>query len=118
MNIKVNNINGRNIAELHSQNIEINNLQDALDLLGNASYLEAQQIIVNKSNICPEFFDLKTGIAGDILQKFSTYNMQLGIIGNFSNITSKSLRDFIYESNKMGRIVFAETFNEVIKLFK
>jgi hypothetical protein len=32
---------------------------------------------------------LKTGLAGEILQKFSTYNMRLGIVGDFSAYTSK-----------------------------
>ena len=49
---------------------------------------------------------IRTGMAGEILQKFSTYQVQLAIVGDFSEIISKSLKDFIYESNKMGRINF------------
>lgn len=60
------------------------------------------------------FFDLKTGLAGDILQKFSNYNIKLAILGNFKNEQSKSLNDFIYESNKTGRINFVETFDEAV----
>lgn len=119
MEYKIHNVNNHNICELISDNIIISNLQDALDILGNSHYLDATKIIVNKNQLCPEFFDLKTKIAGDILQKFSTYDMKLAIIGDFENITSKSLRDFIYESNKNGRILFVKNIDIAIdKLIK
>ena len=56
-------------------------------------------------------------ISNEILQKFSTYNMQLAIVGDFENLQSKSLRDFIYESNKTGRILFVKTFEEALSMF-
>jgi hypothetical protein len=58
---------------------------------------------------------LKTTLAGDILQKFSNYNVKLAIVGDFSIYTSQSLRDFIYESNKTGRIRFVNTIDEAIE---
>jgi len=58
---------------------------------------------------------LKTGVPGEILQKFSTYNMQLAIVGDFSVFSSRSLKDFIYESNKTGRILFVATMGEALQ---
>jgi hypothetical protein len=92
------------IAEALSDTIIIRNLDDAIDLLGNCSYQGASRIILHEHNLVPEFFDLKTQLAGDILQKFSNYRMQLAIVGDFSRYTSKSLKDFIYESNQ-GRLI-------------
>ncbi len=103
------------IAELQSDAIEIENVQDALDLIGNSDHRGARKIIVKKEQFCPEFFDLKTGVAGETLQKFSTYRMQLAIIGDFSEHQSKSFKDFIYESNKTGRIIFVTTLNEALE---
>ena len=97
------------IAEIQSEEIEIRNAQDALDILANCSYQGAYCIIIREHNIIPGFFDLKTGIAGDVLQKFSTYNVRLAIIGDFSKYTGKSLNDFIYESNRTGRINFVDS---------
>ena len=78
-------------------------MQDALDLMADCDYQGARKIIVHKENIVQDFFDLKTGLAGEILQKFSTYRISFAIIGDFSNIGSKSLSNFIYESqNKSG----------------
>ncbi|MDR2469036.1 MAG: DUF4180 domain-containing protein, partial [Tannerella sp.] len=64
----------------------------------------------------PDFFDLKTGLAGEMLQKFVTYNIRLGIVGDFSTVESRSLKDFICESNKNGKTVFAKTVEHAIEL--
>ena len=119
MNIKIHDFDNIKIAELISDKVEIQEVQDAVDLLGNSGYLGAEKIIVRKEQLCPDFFDLKTGIAGDILQKFSNYNKQLAIVGDFTEYTSKSLRHFIRESNKTGRILFVSVFEEAkIKLLR
>jgi len=39
-------------------------------------------------------------------------NFQLAIIGDFAKYKSKSLRDFIFESNKHGRINFVSSIEE------
>ena len=107
-----------NIAEIISESVIINTVDDAVDILGNANYQGAEAVILRKEQLADEFFDLKTGIAGEILQKFSNYNMKLAVIGDFSNIESKSLRDFIYESNKTGRINFLSTREEALEVLK
>ena len=111
MRIELTDINGTCIAELISDSIVISNSQDALDIMADCSYQGARRIIVREINVTPDFFDLKTGIAGEILQKFSTYDTKLAIVGDFSKYSSKSLRDFIYESNKIGRISFVANIN-------
>jgi hypothetical protein len=63
----------------------------------------------------PDFFDLKTGFAGEILQKFSTYGLKLAIIGNFQRYKSESLKAFIFESNRGGRVQFRNNLDEAIK---
>ncbi|RYU96387.1 DUF4180 domain-containing protein [Emticicia agri] len=112
MNIEITNHEGIFIAELIADEIIVKEVQDALDLMANAAYSGATKLILHEKNITPDFFDLKTKIAGDILQKFSNYNMPLAIVGDFSKYTSKSLRDFIYESNKGGSVNFVGSMEE------
>ncbi|WP_419699405.1 DUF4180 domain-containing protein [Mucilaginibacter sp. NFX135] len=107
-------VNDYYIAEIISDIIEINNGQDALDILANCAYQDARRIVMYQENITDSFFDLKTTLAGDILQKFSNYNVKLAIVGDFSKYSSQSLRDFIYESNKAGRISFVATKDEAL----
>ena len=115
MEIDIVEVNRNNIAVLKSTGVLILKTQDALDLMAEASYLNSHKIIIKEDQVTPEFFDLKTGIAGEILQKFSTYNVQLAIIGDFSKYNSKSLRDFVFESNKHGRINFVSSYEEAIE---
>ena len=80
----------------------------------NCQYQGADSIILHEYNLPVEFFDLSTQLAGDILQKFSTYDSRLAIVGDFSKYESKSLKDFIYESNKGRRINFVHSVEEAI----
>jgi hypothetical protein len=102
------NINDQTIAELTDKTFIINEVQDALDLMADVSYNGYNRMIVYENNLNSDFFDLRTGLAGEILQKFSNYNFKLAIIGDFSKYESKSLRDFILESNRGNMIYFAE----------
>lgn len=94
------------IAIVHSDDILISDVQSALDFMMTVQYDTGfNRIIINKSAICEDFFHLSTKLAGDILQKFINYDVKLVIIGDFSIYSSKSLKDFIYESNR-GRSIF------------
>lgn len=106
MEIKPHHINNLKIAEIISEDSIINSSEDGLDLLGNLYYQGFDKILIYEKNIKAEFFDLKTGMAGEMLQKFSNYRVQLAIVGDFSKYASKSLKDFIYESNKGKQINF------------
>lgn len=107
--------NGVRIAALSGTDPQILSVEDAVDLLGNADYNGAKRLIVMQSQLHPDFFKLKTGLAGEILQKFSNYRMKLAIVGTFEAISSKSLRDFIYESNKQGQILFLSSMEAAIE---
>ena len=104
------------IAEIVAEEILINNAEDGLQLLVDLYYQDVDKIIIREKNITSDFFDLKTGLAGEILQKFSNYRVQLAIIGDFSKYNSKSLEDFIYESNKGRQINFLTSKTEALKI--
>lgn len=115
MNITFNEKQNSKVAVLQSSGILLNTAQDALDLLANLFYTyECKKAVINKSNIVESFFDLKTGIAGEILQKFTNYGFKIAIVGDFSMYESKSLRDFIYESNNGGQVFFKGTEAEAL----
>lgn len=116
MDITITETRGVLAAEVISEKVEIKTVQDAVDMMMNCAYQGASTIIIRKKNLIPDFFDLRTGIAGEILQKFSTYDLKLIIVGDFENVASRSLRDFIYESNKVGRISFVSSMDEAGKI--
>jgi hypothetical protein len=114
MNIQPHKINDTEIAEIISDKIIIQNVEDALDVLGNAYYQGFDKIIIHQRNLTGDFFDLKNKMAGEILQKFSNYRVHLAIVGDFSKYTSKSLKDFIYESNKGKHVNFVASSSEAL----
>lgn len=116
MYINVIKMDGINIAEIQSEDIEIKDVRDALDLMANCDYRGARKIIMDEKNIDPEFFSLKSGIAGQIIQKFVNYKVNLAIVGDFSKYPSDSFQAFIYECNKTRNIIFADTMHDAIRL--
>jgi hypothetical protein len=111
MNIEV--ISG--VAVIKIDDVVINDVQSALDLIADVRYqVDCDRIAIHKSAVIEDFFVLSNGIAGEILQKFSTYHVKLAIIGDYTIYTSKPLRDFIYESNKGNHIFFVATEEEAV----
>ncbi|MEZ4722230.1 MAG: DUF4180 domain-containing protein [Flavobacteriales bacterium] len=116
MEIKITEHNGVYIAEVISDQVEVSSGQDALDIMMSCAYQGAEHIIWHQRNIHPDFFDLKTRLAGEVLQKASNYRIRLAIIGHFDDLSNKSLRDFILESNRMGRVVFVSNVDSATRM--
>ncbi|MFL9837114.1 DUF4180 domain-containing protein [Flavobacterium sp. ST-75] len=116
MEIKTHQTDNLTIAEIISQNIIITTVEDGTDLVGNLCYQGVDKAILYERNITPVFFDLKTRMAGEILQKFSNYKIRLAIVGDFDKYESNSLNDFIFESNKGSTVNFVATIEEVLGL--
>jgi len=108
MQFKLKSVSGLQCAVLIPNSYRLNTLQDALDLMVEVQSLGADSVELSASDICPEFFDLKSGLAGEILQKFVNYAMQIRIRGDFSAFGSRALRDFIRECNSGTAIHFIQ----------
>jgi len=108
-------INGIKIAEVQSKDAIIFDAQSALDLMVNIEYeLGCNRIAINKEAFSESFFKLSTGVAGEVMQKFTNYQVRLAVYGDFSGYTSKPLHDFIYESNKGQRFAFVSNLEQAL----
>lgn len=89
--------------------------QAAVDLIGEARSNGAELVVVPVQRLDPEFFQLRTGVAGEFLQKFVTYQVRVAIVGDVSGFAaeSKALRDFIRESNEHDAIWFVRSIDEL-----
>jgi len=102
------------IAELKVDTVTISSAEDMLDIIGDVSYTGCSRLIIHAGSLSGEFFDLRTGVAGEILQKFSNYRIRLAVVGDFSNLTSRSWRDFIRESNRGKSVCFMSSVDEAV----
>jgi hypothetical protein len=87
----------------------------ALDLIGDAMGRDAQLVAVPAERVPEEFFQLRSGIAGAIAQKFVNYRLRLAVVGDVSRHTAESqaLRDFVHETNQGGPVWFLPTFGDL-----
>ena len=91
-------------------------VRTANDFLGLLYGAGTTTIALHKNRLPEDFFDLKNGLAGEFLQKVSNYRKRLIILGDFSAVESKSLKDFIYESNKNREVLFVSSVDEALAL--
>ncbi|MGI6154029.1 MAG: DUF4180 domain-containing protein [Christensenellaceae bacterium] len=116
MELRTVNQNGHTIAIVHANETIITDVPSALDFLASVRYeADTDRIALNKEALSEDFFELRTKLAGEVLQKFVNYYAKLAIHGDFSIYTSKALKDFIYECNNGRHIFFTATQDEAIE---
>lgn len=88
--------------------------QDALDLIG-AAFSRADVVAVPVGRFDARFFTLRSGLAGEIMQKFINYRIRLAIVGDVSAhvAASTALRDLVSESNQGGQVWFVSDLYEL-----
>jgi hypothetical protein len=103
------------VYQVTSSGPELRDVQDALDLISIASEYEADWIAIPIGRLGDDFFDLRTRIASDIVQKLGIYNKKVAIIGDISArvAQSNSLAAFVAESNGGRSIWFLPTVLEL-----
>jgi hypothetical protein len=112
--IKIHEIDEIRIAEETSVDNIISSVDDAVDLLGNLAFDNCSSVILYESNLHPDFYRLHTGLAGEVLQKFSNYSFRLAVVGDFVKYQSKSLQDFIRECNKGNQVFFTGSLDDAL----
>ncbi|MBM9577493.1 DUF4180 domain-containing protein [Leptospira sp. 201903070] len=103
------------ILFFNEEDLKIQDVNSFLELVYSA---KADTFAFNRSSFPDSFFDLKTGFAGEILQKTSNYKIRILIVGDISKYNSKSFQDFVYESNQNGKIIFCDLLETGIVLLK
>src|SRR5690349_14636708 len=88
--------------------------QDALDLIG-AAFSRADMVAVPADRFDDRFFTLRTGLAGEIMQKFVNYRLRLVVVGDISAqvAASTALRDLVRESNQGNQVWFVADLDEL-----
>lgn len=81
----------------------------ATDLIGEAMFAGASVLAVPAARLGLAFFQLRSGLAGEIAQKAVNYRLKLAVIGDISGhlAASTALRDWVREANR-GREIWFE----------
>ncbi|MFI7598391.1 DUF4180 domain-containing protein [Actinoplanes sp. NPDC049681] len=94
-------------------------VQDALDVIG-AAFGRADTVAIAAERLDEQFFRLRSGLAGEIMQKFVNYRIRLAIVGDISAHTAASdaLRDLVRESNERDHVWFVPTLDDLDALLE
>lgn len=80
----------------------------SLDVIGALYGSGADLVVFEVTQLAPEFFELRNGLAGAILQKFQNYGLRVAILGDIAHHTAAStaLADFVRETTRRGEVLF------------
>jgi hypothetical protein len=108
-------IEGVRVMDCAAEGGLVSSGQDAVDLIGLARSHQADLVILPATRLGEDFFQLKTRIAGEVIQKFATYGVRIAILGDLSRYLSDSsaLRDFVRESNNRSDCWFVANREEL-----
>ena len=106
--MRIDDSTGIRVLHLEVEGEPISTPDDASDLVGTAWSHNANMIAVPAERLDTEFFRLRSGLAGEITQKFVNYRLRLAVVGDISEQleASDALRDFVWESNIGDHIWF------------
>jgi hypothetical protein len=98
----------RKIVVASDSGIFIRSFRDISDALG--ACIGAEGLVLTESDVAPEFFDLRSGLAGELFQKFSNYRLRLAIVLPNPKAYGEHFSELAYEhrSDDMIRFVRSE----------
>lgn len=110
-------LHGVRIFECAAEGPQLRSDRNAVDLMSEAGGPGAYFIVVPIERLGDDFFRLETRIAGEVIQRFAMYRVRVAILGDISRhvAESKSLRDFVYESNRGNQCWFVADLDELSK---
>lgn len=92
----------------------IRNTGEINDLLSSLYNANTDKVLLHSPNLPESFFDVSSKVAGDILQKFSNYNVRAAIVMDNNTQTSSKFDELRTDLNTGGRIHFFDTRDEAI----
>lgn len=108
----VHTVNGIDIAEIKETKLDIYNAQKFLDVL---SIIPCTSLILKKKYFNKDFFDLKSGMIQDMIQKLTVNSYRLVIVGDFKDEDELALVNFVNSSSIKPCIFFTDTLDEGLK---
>ncbi|MET7294708.1 DUF4180 domain-containing protein [Streptomyces griseoloalbus] len=101
-------LHGMSVLVCDEDGRKLSSGETALDLIGDAMGCHAEAVVVPVERVADEFFALRSGVAGDVVQKFVNYRVRLVIIGDIASrvADSEALRDFVREANRGDQVWF------------
>lgn len=69
-------------------------------------------LILTEADLAPEFFDLRSGLAGELFQKFTNYRLRLALVVPEPEVYGERFSELAYEHRSHTMIRFVPTQEE------
>lgn len=108
-------IHGFRILAMDEEGPKLRTGRDATDAMSEAFSQTTQILAIPIARLDPDFFKLRTGVAGEIVSKFSGYGLRAAFVGDISQhiADSDSFRDFVREANRGRGFWFVASLEEL-----
>lgn len=100
MNYKIIVKNNRKYIEFSSSEMLLSTEREALDIIAACMENSTNLLIIHDKALSEDFFNLRTGLAGTVLQKFVNYNIKSALIITCEEKITGRFREMIFEANK------------------
>ncbi|RPJ52836.1 MAG: DUF4180 domain-containing protein [Acidobacteria bacterium] len=90
--------------------IFVGSFNDISNALG--ACLGAKGLILTEKDVAPEFFDLRSGLAGELFQKFSNYRLRVAIVLPDADAYGPRFGELAYEHTTHNMIRFLRSKEE------
>jgi hypothetical protein len=88
----------RRILIASDSNISIRSFSDISDAI--AACLSSEGLILTEGDLAQEFFDLRSGLAGELFQKCINYNVRLAIVLPNPEAYGERINELAYEHKR------------------
>ena len=88
----------------------VGSVEDILDLIG--ALRGRSGLLLTEEDLSPDFFDLKSGLAGDLFQKFANYRVRVAIVLPDPSVYGERISELAYEHRTHGLIRFVPSREE------
>lgn len=115
MSDQVHEIGGVRVLECAADGPLLTRAGDVSDFISAAWEHRAALVAIPVERLADDVFRLRTGLAGEAIQKFVNYRIRLAVVGDIARFTdaSEALRDFVIESNRGGHVWFVQDMAEL-----
>jgi len=89
----------------------------ALDLVGACGELQNSKLLIHASSFPDEFYDLKTGLAGGVMLKFSNYGIMAALVIPQEKIGEGRFYEMMLETNRGNQFRIFQTLEDAENWF-
>jgi hypothetical protein len=85
------------------------------DLVGACMEHDTRRLLLDHGSLPAEFFDLSSGVAGELVQKITNYGIRMAAVVPDPGVHSTSFQDFAREANSAAPFRFFQTRGQAVE---